>query len=249
MKLLDVIAEGLAPFQGAQAMDNGVSLSTHCLYPNHSSVQVFVRGSGERYYVSDDGGAMREAEAAGAVLGKSDTKFLRLIEKQGLIMARGVISTPAIQIDMVPAAVLLVANASKEVADFIYSSWRVAKARDFKELVRELLNREFPAVTIKEEKLFGESHKTHSFDNVVYLPNGRRLVVDPVLRDSNSINARVVANLDVHLAKHEGMVQRLVYDDDADWPANDLSVLQFSRVPVVAYKKAAQALRPLLAAA
>jgi hypothetical protein len=248
MNLKEIIANGIAPFSQYRELENGVSLSTHCLYPSHASVQVFVRGAGDSFYVSDGGGAIRDAETSGAVLGKSDTKFLKLIQKQGLVMKNGVVGTEAIPIDMVPAAVLLVANASKEVADFIFSTWRVAKARDFKELVREYLVKEFPRFAVKEERLIGESHKPHAFESVVHLPSGRRLIVDPVLRDSNSINARVVANLDIHLAKLDGVMQRIVYNDADGWPANDLSVLDFSRVPRFAFSKANEALRPLLAA-
>ena len=144
MSLLNAISSGLAPFNQVHPLENGAAISTHCLYPSHSAVQVLVRGAGESFYVSDGGGAIREAELAGATFGKSDNKYLRLIEKQGLVMERGVIGTKAISLDMVPTAILLVANASKEVADFIFSTWRVAKPRDFKELVRELLSRQAP---------------------------------------------------------------------------------------------------------
>lgn len=249
MNLIEAILAGIAPFSQFRQLDeNGFAFSTHCLYPSHASVQVFVRGAGDTFYVTDGGGAIREAEAAGAVFGRSDSKFMKLIQKQGLVMKNGVIGTEAIPLGTVPAAILLVANAAKEVADFIFSTFRVAKPRDFKELVRELLTKEFPQLAVREEKVVGDSLKAHEFDNVVHLTGGRRVIVDPVLRDANSINSRVVANLDVFLAKHHGVQQRLVYDDEAGWPTNDLSILEFSQVPRVAFSKATQALRHLLAA-
>ena len=242
MSLRDVISQGLQPFQNFRDIDNGVSLSTHCLYPNNSSVQVFVRGEGKTYFVTDDGGAMRDVQSSGVIFGASDAKYQRLVQRQGLVMRKGVIATEAIGIEMVPAAILLVANASKEVAEAICNTWRTAKARNFKELVRDLLLREFPNMAIKEDKLFGDSHKQYKFDNVLHLPTGRRVVVDAVLRDSNSMNARVVANLDVRHARHEGVDQRIVYDDSADWPASDLSLLDVSQVGVIAFSRMPQAL-------
>ena len=73
--------------------------------------------------------------------------------------------------------------------------------------------------------------------------NGSQLVVDAVSKDANSINARVVANLDVKSAEHPKLIQRIVYDDEEDWRADDLTRLQMSCVTLAAFSKSEQVLR------
>lgn len=248
MSLMDIISTGLAPLQESIPIDGGIAIKTHCLYPSNATVVVSVRGGGNEYVVMDDGRALREATTAGAELGKSLKKYERIATKQGLILSNGVVKTPAIAADLIPMAILLVANTSKEVADHIFSTWKLSHKRDFKETVRSLLKQQFSHLSVREEKLVGTSNKSHAFENVVYLGDGRRVIIDPVLHDANSINSRVVANLDLHDAKHEGLEQRLVYDDAENWSSDDLSILHVSRVPVIAFSKAQRAIGVLLAA-
>jgi hypothetical protein len=93
---------------------------------------------------------------------------------------------------------------------------------------------------VREEILVGKSNKAHKFENLIHLPNGRRLIVDPVIQDMSSINARVVANLDVRAADYPDLEQRIVYDDEEDWKTENLNLLQvgatvipFSQAPNV----------------
>lgn len=109
------------------SMDNGVRINTHCLYPSNGMVQVVVMGSGSSYFVSDAGGAIREAETAGAEILHPDKLFSKTLKKQGLGIRDGAIFTPSIPLDDVPAAIAIVANTSKELADSIFETWRIAK--------------------------------------------------------------------------------------------------------------------------
>jgi len=199
--------------------------------------------------VTDDGGAFREAENAGAILGNISRRYEKLVGKQGLLIERGIVSSPKIQLEMVPAAILLVANVSKEIADNIFNTWRQTKSRDFKEAVKTLIKNRFSSFTAKETKFVGTSNKPHAFDNVIQLPQGKKLIIDAVLRDANSINSRVVANLDVRSANYTDVDQRIIYDDEEAWSANDLSILQVSGVPVVPFSRTEQTIREFLKAA
>lgn len=106
--------------------DGGVAINTHCLYPSNGMVQVIVRSAGDVFFVSDDGGAIREALSAGAAFTKSmDNKLSAIATNQGLIFNNGIISAPRLPIESIAAAVILVANASKEMADRIFSAHRV----------------------------------------------------------------------------------------------------------------------------
>jgi len=249
MSLSHQIREGMLKLQQHRDMGDGVAVVTDCLYPSNGVVEVYVRGSGDRFIVSDDGGALREATVAGADLDKSIGRFARQVAAQGLQLDHGVVRSPFLSLEAVPAAIVLVANASKELADRIFQTWRIPRARNFKQLVRSLVRESFAERKVTEEVVVGSSNKPHEFDNVVWLGPGRLLIVDPVLRDPNSINSRVVAHLDVVAANHPGIIQRLIYDDEDHWGADDLCLLQVSKVPVVGYSKSIPALQSLKLAA
>jgi hypothetical protein len=74
--------------------------------------------------------------------------------------------------------------------------------------------------------IVGKSNKPHKFANVISFPNGRRLIVDAVANDPSSINARVVAHLDVRSTDDATIDQRIVYDDAERWSPADLNLLQ-----------------------
>ena len=164
---------------------------------------------------------------------------------QGLQMDGGIIRSPSVNLDALPTAIALVANASKETAEWLFDHWKLERTRKFKEQLKELLKTQYNDVN--QQSITGVSSKPHTFDNVIQLSNGKRLLVDAVIKDSNSMNSRVVANLDVKRAEHQSLVQTIVYDDEEDWGAADLSLLQVSSVPVIAFSKARPALTTLLA--
>lgn len=250
MSLQDIISNGLSPFLDFAQIESGVSVKTHCLYPSNATVTVSVRGGPGGYVVMDDGRAMREAAMAGADIPGSLKKYEKIAYKQGLLLSNGIVKSPQVSAEVVPAAIILVANASKELADYIFSTWKSSNKRDFKESVRLLLSHDFPGVRVEEEKFSGESNKVHTFDNVIKLRDGSRLIIDPVLRDANSINARVIAHLDLKKANLEAVEQRIVFDDEKEkWQSNELAVLQFSGVPIIPFSKMSSNLEILLKAA
>lgn len=249
MSIGDIILSGMAPFQDVDETGDGVTVRTHCIYPSNATVVVSVRGNSNEYIVMDDGRAFREAVSAGADVGRATRRYERIAEKQGLKLSNGVVKSPAIKPEMIPMAILLVANTSKEIADSIFSTWKSSYKRDFKEAVRSLLKQSFTDLSVREERIVGTSNKAYKFENVIHFGDGRRVIIDPVLRDMNSINSRVVANIDLRSAGHEKLTQRIVYDDDERWSSADLSILNVSGVPVVPFSKTQQVIEGLLRAA
>lgn len=238
---IEVVKDALAGISAFSEIPNGVRLSTHCLYPSNAPVRVLVMGAGDSFTVSDEAGAFREAFLAGGEVDYSDRKFAKAMSAQGLHMKDGVISSPTVSREALPTAIMLVANASKETADWIFEHWKINHARKFKEILKELLRAEFPKV--HEQSIVGESNKPHTFENVVQFMNGSRLLVDAVVKDANSINARVVANLDIANAGYENLHQRIVYDDDDEWSAADLSLLRVSKVGLIPFSKSQEVLK------
>jgi hypothetical protein len=249
MSFADRVCETMRNFSACRDLGNGdVQVTTHCLYPSNAVVQVTVRSVIGGCFVSDEGGASSETVTAGIELSKSaQARYAQVARKQGLNFFGGVVSAPYVDLQAVPMAVMLVANVSKEIADQIFQHHRVRRGRDFRQLVTSLLRVDLKQ-SPREELIAGQSTRTYRFENVFTLPSGRRALVDPVLRDPNSINARVIANLDVHAAANESIAQRIIYDDEDDWETDDLNVLHMTSVPVVPFSKADKAIKDLLRA-
>jgi len=85
--------------------------------------------------------------------------------------------------------------------------------------------------------------KQHTFANVITLPNSDILIVDPVAPEPSSINARVVANLDVQQAANPRVKQRLVYDDDEEWTPDNLGLLGIVGAPIVPFSQSPGVIR------
>ena len=246
MKLATEIMERMAAIYCCIPIENGVTMNTHCLYPSNGMVKVTVFGAGKSYHVTDNGGAIHVAENAGAEIKHPDQAYFKFLSKQGLTIKNGAIFSPEVGLEDIAGAITIVANASKELSESIFNTWKISHARDFKQAVRNLLRQELHA-NVKEDKISGRSNKPHTFENVVEFMNGSKLLVDAVLKDANSINSRFVANLDVHSKKYPNLQQRIVYDDNEDWQASDLSLLGDSGVLVIPFSKSEAVLREVLA--
>ncbi len=129
-------------------------------------------------------------------------------------------------LDSVPAAILLVANAAKVVTELVYASSGFTVIRDFKKDLANLLERHFSSRLRSDQPFVGSSNKLHKFRHVIDLRGDRKLLIDPVVNDPSSINARVVANMDVRMAKDRNIIQRIVYDDAVEWSSSDLTLLR-----------------------
>jgi len=223
---------GLFELAGVKRVEDGIVATTHCMYPSNSLVRVTVRGSGATIVASDEGGALGEALAGGIEVRNYDRALAHLVREQGLLIRESVIYTPQMSMEATPLAILLVANASQEVARWMFDHGKVKRARDFKQLLADFLSKRFDARVAHGGFFVGHSNKQHRFANIVSLDGERKLIIDPVSNDPSSINARVVANLDVKATGNPNIIQRIVYDDEDDWSAVDLNLLQVGATAV-----------------
>ena len=239
--LARLISSNLSEMASIKRVQDGLRVTTHCMYPSNGLVQVTVRGGIRTIIASDEGGAMGEAMAAGIPVRDYDRQLAPLIKSQGVNLKGGVISSPRMPIEAAPLAILLVANASQEIARYLYEHMKIPRTRDFKEMLAAFLKEKFDE-RVSPATIIGHSQKPHKFSNVISLPNGKRLIVDPVAHEPSSINARVVANLDVAATKNPLIEQRIVYDDEDDaWSAADLNLLQVGAL-VVPFSRSAEVL-------
>ena len=224
--LAQFITRELASLISVTRVSDGIRVTTHCMYPSNGLVLVTVRGSATRVMASDEGGAFGEAIAAGIPVAEYHNKSLAgMVREQGLMLKDGMIFTPLVPLEAAAVAILHVANASQEVARWFYEHSKIKRARDFRVLLSEFLHVSFDD-RVRPEKIVGRSHKQHKFENVLHLEAGRRLIIDSVAHEASSINARVVANLDVKSIGDPLLEQRIVYDDQEEWTSADLNLLQ-----------------------
>jgi hypothetical protein len=226
LDLADLIGRSLDSIASITRTADGVRVTTHCMYPSNGLVQVTVRGGVETVVASDEGGAVGEALGAGIPFRGYSGMLARLITDQGLSISDGVIFTPRIPIEAVSIAILHVANASQEGARWLFEHMKIKRTRDFKDMVEKFLKLTFDDRVSHNVIIVGNSNKPHKFANIVLLPNGKRLIVDPAIHEFSSINARVVANLDVRAVNDPLLEQRIIYDDQEDWTPADLNLLQ-----------------------
>lgn len=208
-----------------------VRITTHCLYPTNSLVSVVVRGgvreNQKEFFVTDDGGAIKEAASVGLSIGPIRSGIISRLNMQGLRLDRGAILSPIVPIEGVGAAVTLVANASKEAADWCFDKFKYRRTRKFKELVAELLGHQFGDNLKQEYEVVGYSNKRHRFEHAVVRGSSIALI-DSATPDSASINSRVVANLDVRNLKNPNLDQFVIYDDQEIWDSSNLSLLSMA---------------------
>lgn len=245
MKLL--VGDALQKAFGVTEKRDGVVVDTHCLYPSGSFVRVMVRGGENTFVVSDEGGGVHEIEAAGAEVEGVDQQLASLLKPLGLKCVNGVVRAPPCNSQALPYAIASVANGSCIVADWLFSSLKIRPHAEFKAVVTRYLETTFPTA-VRAGKIIGGSNKEHTFESIIFTSSGKRIVVDPVIHDMKSINARVVANMDVQRAGYNDVEQRIVYDDSDDWQASEINLLQLGAT-VIPFSKAPRVLTRLASAA
>lgn len=226
-------------------LEDGLRVTTQCLYPSNKSVAVTIRGN-HSFVISDDAGATLELQSTGFSDTVSERKLKGLVQPQGLLARDGTIYSPAVTLSAIPAAVMLVANASKEVADWGAEHLKFRVKRNFKAELTALLNRHFHDTLKHDTPILGASNKPHKFGHVIYLAGERRLIIDPVINDPSSINSRVVANMDVKMAADPAISQLIVYDDTVNWASADLKLLELG-ARTVAFSQAEAVINRLAA--
>jgi hypothetical protein len=233
MTMQDAVRKAVRTMARFDRAHNGVWVTTHCLYPSNSWVRVLVRGEANEFLVSDEGGAVDEVTSIGLAFPDAERSIRRMARRQGLKVAKGQIYSPSVGVDGIGAAVILVANVSKEAAHWGVEHMGFGTPRNFRVELTKLIEG-LVGCGIQHQQdghLVGASNKPHRFEHVIRL-SSRLILIDPVMNDASSINAKVVAHLDVRHAEHLNLDQRLVYDDQAKWLAADLNLLRVGATPV-----------------
>lgn len=206
---------------------------THCQLPNGSLVKVRVRRSGDGWIVSDGGTALDEATASGVERPIFGLNVRRAIRSKGLSFIEGRIESPRVLEASLFNAVVVVANACRDVAETLIAMGGNATDETLGVRARKILVGRFHTwVSSAPAIISGASERAHKFDTSLDLPDGRRVLIDTVKHQGNSINSTIVANLDVRRLNDPKIIQRIVFDPSEDWKNEEIALLEVGAPPV-----------------
>lgn len=248
MNLREQVKEALVDWPPIWGDGSSVRLATECLYPSNGNVSVVIEGGGiDTFVIHDDRGAIREARLAGFSHHKPEQFVRHIIRSFGLkVSASGQIYSPQVNRQGILATVIVVANAAAIVARNLCGRIANKQRYDVRHEMKVFVESNYHGRYERDVRLVGGSNKKHKFDYMVNVAGGAQLVLDVVIHDPNSINASVVAHLDLKNAKIDNLEQRIVYDDHDQWPSSDLHLLNVGAV-AVPFSSAPDVLRRLAA--
>jgi hypothetical protein len=233
MNMLDAVRSALLGWPAPVASGSTVIVPTHCLYPSNGIVNVYVEGGRELFLVHDDGGAFDQLHSVGGYEAAPMSIIRNAVRRKGLgVSDSRAIFAKDIPLDGLAGAIALVANGSQDAAHHLVNRLRPLARRTLTEEVETILDLKFPSRWKREEAHVGASNKQHRFDYAVSLKNDVKLLMDIVKPEASSINAAVVAHLDVRNAHPTGLVHRVIYDDRDNWSSENLSLLGVGATPI-----------------
>lgn len=220
------VMEVLANMNNLRRTDNGALVRTSCILPSGSLLNVSVQPAIDGWIVCDEGAVVADAMAHGFDVDLSLKGLANKLSREGLRVEKGRIYSERVSSGELPFMVAYLATAAIEASRWLVNSAAKHSQRGVADLLNELVDRRYSEMRLNEPlEVFGNSSKSYAFGSVLLLPNRQKLILDPVNRNDGSIKSRLVANLDVAQARHENLVQRIVYDDSDNWEQQELALL------------------------
>jgi len=234
MRDIGPVKEAINEFADCFLVGNHVAVPTQHLYPSNGSVTVFVDVAHvNTYQVTDNGGAIEELSALGLTVSNPDSVFRSVCREYGVDTRKGVIQAPIVPLEGLSSAIVYVATASARAAEHGLAKLKSVRHRDLTEMVRGVLEHRFSLERLHDqETVLGASNRQYTFDFSVEIPGDGKLLVDIVVPEPPSINSKVVSHIDVSKNEDPNLIQRIVFDDEEDWRASDLSLLQMAATTV-----------------
>lgn len=216
------------------AFDGSVhTITTHCQLPNGSLVKLQIRRSEDGWIVSDGGAAVDEAAASGIGKPNFGLNVRRALRSKGLHFTDGRIESPKIDRDSLFNAVVIVANTCREIAETLIFVGSRFENETLELRTRRILVGRFHSWVLKRPVIInGASDRQHKFDMALDIPGGRKVLVDVVRHQGNSINSSIVSNLDIARLRNPNIIQRIVFDPEEDWKTEEIELLSVGATPV-----------------
>jgi hypothetical protein len=245
----DSIAELVAQWTTPRHVGDYLIVPTFATYPSSSLVQVFISGGKDRFVVSDGGGAIRVLLGAGDLSGGGRRFLSGFIKGTDVrVNESGWMYLPTVTFDRLTSAISIVAEMSRDAAVALLKHFKPAINLDFRRDLAVTLDKRFHDTIQRKGHLLGASNKVHTFDYVIRANDNALLALDAVVNDASSVNAAVVAHMDVRAMHRSDLKQIIVYDDNEAWKASDLALLTVG-APAVAFSRFSNALDRIVSVA
>ncbi|WP_372425797.1 hypothetical protein [Salinarimonas chemoclinalis] len=237
MTTLSIVKDAVAELTAAYQVGNRVIVPVLVTYPGGTMVQLLVEGGADTFVVSDGGGALRCYLAQGG----QGARALRLLQeaarRHGVACNDdGWIFESAVDAGRLPSALSAVADASVRGAGTLLSHLRPRNVADFRPVLDRMIRSTFEGRVKRDAIVLGASNKEHRFDYALRVDDRRTVLIDAVLPDPSSINAAIVAHLDVRIMHVEdttrAIVQKIIYDDRLEWSSADLALIRQGATPI-----------------
>lgn len=241
MILLDHVSEVLARASQPYQAGRFVVVPTLLNYDNGAAVQAYIEGGSDRFVVSDGAGAAKIFASSGGQVSAASKLIKTIASGFGLVVdSAGALAMNISSSEKLPYSISHIAEASFATDEALRRLLRRSRTKlSFKDMVGDQLQRAAgPRKVERRPHVLGASNKNHEFDFAIPLSGDRKIVVDAVVQDANSINSAVVAHLDVRHAHQERVSQLIVYDDEIDWSRSNLALLGVGAPPVPASRLA-----------
>ena len=221
--LADRISEAFAP---VPARDGGLLVPTSLLYPSNGNVVVYVSGGHESCVVSDRGDALRNARAHCVEIPDVNAWLSNSLRGSFLHHARGQITSGAIRLDEIVAGIALVSRAASDAVRYALDHYKRPGVTVYKRTYETLI-KHFGTPNVSREMIIaGASNRNYRFDFSIPVSGSKRLFLDTVSPNPNSVNATAIAHIDVGNLKERAPFHAIVFDPESDWEASDINLLQ-----------------------
>lgn len=201
--------EALSRISSVRELDGRLMIDLPVMYPSGSMVVVEVERNRDRYWVSDAGHGLIEAEFMGAVeffprsARKSAEDFA--VDFDGNAMFALWVSDTRLE-----AAIAAVANASSVASHDAIRRASEVQGRRQNEKIFEQISRVFGAKTVARSAEINGRHATWDAHNVVIFPNQRKAIFEYMTEHSNSVSSKFLMFSDIRAKSDETSLNAVV---------------------------------------
>ncbi len=172
---------------------DGVRVSTDCLYPSFSTVNVYIVKKGNGYIVHDAG----EAASCAWIHGRDYESVLKRFKKSASLyrcdFEENVFKVVAQSSEWLRSAVLSVANAAADAANAVVSKANLEKNINLEQMLEKVLKKAVFTKDYKKEYSYtGASGRSYKFDFAIEKPQSI-ILIGAVSPHANSINSKFAA--------------------------------------------------------
>lgn len=208
---IDRVRSALQRLASVQDLDGRVSVSLPVMYPSGATVVVEIERNDDRYWVSDMGYGLAEAEMSGAqtFYGKIAS---RIAHDFGVGFDGNAMFALWVASSRLEAAITCVANASNRACSEAILQATEAKSRRQNDKIFERVSAVFGKRSVTRSADIIGRHAHWEAHNVVVFPNRHRAVFEHMTAHTTSVSTKFLMFSDIKSAEAEISLNAIVKD-------------------------------------